>query len=242
MKNILTLIALLTIPFISSAQSTTIVTTTETAYDSTFQSENPNRIEFLSDAVGTHGIYFGLGTSLAQLGKNDYVGVETRFAYVADQKFEIGLAGEVFHNINRLESNRDSSTYIAGALGGIHLKAIINGNKKVHFSIPLLFGGGSTSVYTDYKNFEGPDDSWAAFLFIEPGANVEFNINKVLGFEIGAKYMFTTDSDINAAYYENLSGFKVQAMLKIGIFGLGQNKRRKSVKVTTETDGDFLEF
>lgn len=242
MKNRLILLSLLAIPFIAMTQETIIVTTTETANDSTFRSGRSDGIEFLSDAVGTHGIYFGLGISLAQLGKNDYVGVETRFAYVADQKFEIGLAGEVFHNINRLESNRDSSTYIAGALGGIHLKAIIKGKKKVHFSIPLLFGGGSTSVYTDYKNIEGPDDSWAAFLFIEPGANVEFNINRVLGFEIGAKYLLTTDSDINADYYENLSGLKVQAMLKIGVFGLGQRNKKTTIKTIERTDGDFLEF
>lgn len=243
MKNILFIIALLSVSYVASAQ----ISTSESTSDTSFENERPAEMEYLSSNGGSHGVYFGMGSSLAHLGKSNFVSFDSRLAYVADQKFEFGIGSSVFHNIDNLATIPDSSTYIAGGMGGLHLKAIFRGNEKIHFSIPVMFGGGAASVFSDYDHFNSKEvdfdeESWEAFLFVEPGVNLELNINRIVGFEFGAKYLITTNSSTNTDYYENLNGFKIQAMLKIGFFGFGKNKVREPERSILGPDGDYLDL
>ncbi len=188
-------------------------------------------METFAKRKGTHGFYIGVGGGYAGVGNIDFANVEAKFAYVNDQKFEIGFGGQTFQSFESIAAAGEQNQFVGGALGGMYLKAIFFGRKKMHVSIPLFLGVGAAAVYeqdqTDiFDCFDPEVISSSPFLVAEPGVNLEFNISKMLGFEMGAKYRISSQTDFLGNGISDLNGLVISGMLKVGLFDFG-GKRNK---------------
>jgi hypothetical protein len=193
---------------------------------STTQESNSNYIEFNDSKNIVHGVYLGLTFYYGEIdGKSTYLG-GAKIAYVANQKFEVGVAGVGFYsdqNSNGPLENND----VFGGYGGLHLEPIFFGNSSFSLSIPMLIGGGA--VGHSNENWDDVIDGneiyvedWDPFFVFEPGVSLQYNISSYLQFEMGVKYRLTSDVDLYPGSIENVNGFSGGLGIKIGVFNLGK--------------------
>jgi hypothetical protein len=115
--------------------------------------------------------------------------------------------------------NLDSSTYLTGGYGGLLVEPVILPRYTVHFTVPILMGGGSTALNEEVLsgNYRTYSRNYENFLFFEPGLNIELSITKIIRLGLGTKYMITTPLT-TAAHKELLSGLNYAFNLKLGWF------------------------
>jgi len=110
------------------------------------------------------------------------------------------------------------------------LKSELEGSfSKIHFSLPVFLGLGAIAEATSDSGlfaecFNADTDDWEAMAMMDIGLNAEFNINRVIGFEIGAKYRLTNEFDLENYNLNNLNALNFSAMLKVGVFDFKTRK------------------
>jgi len=164
-----------------------------------------------------------------------------RLGVIFNDKFSIGLGGYGLTTEHLVDLTAypevDDIAKIGFGYGGLVLEYTLFGNKAVHFSIPVLIGGGGVNLYKDivinedeftWDDFNTYESS--AFFVIEPGINLELNVTKFMRFDLGASYRMVQFSEME--YLENsnseLSNFAVNASLKFGLFS--KTKKEKTTK------------
>ncbi len=160
----------------------------------------------------SHGGYGSFSMGYSQIDNKDAIQLGGRAAWIANHRFALGLAGYGFFNSlsDNYDADSDPSKYhLAGGYGGLLLEPIVMPNKPVHVSFPVIFGvGGVTAVeYNDWNssssnhrvNYYDSD----AFLVIEPGIDVEFNIVKFFRLALGATYRYTNGVNLRYKYIDN---------------------------------------
>ncbi|MFT4662041.1 MAG: hypothetical protein ACI8XB_002328 [Patiriisocius sp.] len=143
---------------------------------------------------------------------------------VFNHKLNIGFVGTGM--IAEVESPNLSfdgvnHNFIQFGYGGLKVEPVFNSNKKIHFSVPLIIGGGGLfeTDFNIWDELDYYDDGFnhinhnlrrsdAIFVF-EPGLNIELNLFKHARLATGAKYRMVNDVDIvnlKNADFEGLSG------------------------------------
>lgn len=192
-------------------------------------------IEFNDRKNIVHGVYLGFSANYGLI--NDeatYLG-GIKLAYVANRKFEVGFtAVGFFSNQNVPSISPDNKDGLFGGYGGLHLEPIFFGQKKFNLSFPILIGTGGVSYIENYEDFDDdmeeelPD--WDVAFVFEPGVSVLYNISRYVQFEVSAKYRMSSKIVMSPKTIDNLNGFSAGAGIKIGVFNLGRNRYKKSLK------------
>jgi len=164
-----------------------------------------------------------------------------RLGFIFNEKYSIGLGGYGLvteHTTPYAEEsdiNYDHDAKIGFGYGGLIFEYTLFGNKMIHFTIPVLVGGGVASLYKDvvineeewtwddFTNYES-----SGFFVVEPGVNLEVNVTKFMRFDLGASYRLVQFTEMDYLTNEDLSNLSVNASLKFGIF----DKKKKEKKVT----------
>tara|TARA_R110000868_G_scaffold4211_13_gene26597 strand:+ start:5784 stop:6476 length:693 start_codon:yes stop_codon:yes gene_type:complete len=197
--------------------------------------EEKSYIEFNDRRNVVHGVYLGFTGFFGQINnRNTYLG-GVKLAYVANRKFEIGFTGVGFFSDQNIPSisptNKDG---LVGGYGGLHLEPIFFGQKTINLSFPILIGSGAVAYIEDYETFEeeidGEVPDWDIAFVFEPGISVLYNISRYVQFEIGAKYRLSSKIIMSPKTVDNLNGFSAGMGIKIGVFNLGRNRYKKSLK------------
>ncbi len=180
------------------------------------QDESGEMKTLFSNSSGSkisHGGYGSFSIGYSQIDGKDAIQLGGRAAWIANHKFAIGLAGYGFFNsVQKSYSDiEDPSNYfITGGYGGLFFEPILMPNKPVHVSFPIILGvGGVTAVQSQNwsssssynKNVDYYDAD--AFLVLEPGVDIEFNIVKFFRVALGASYRFTNGVDLRYKYLDN---------------------------------------
>ena len=216
-KTLYLLICIVFIAAKSNAQET------KTAVDST---STNNYIEFNDTNNTVNGVYVGLTFYYGEIdGKSSFMN-GLKIAYVANQKFEVGISGVGFlsdQNSNGPLEDND----VFGGYGGIYLAPIFFGDSNFSLSIPITIGGGAVvHSFDDWYDFDHDyeinADDWDPFFVFEPGLSVEYNISNNLKFEMGVKYRLTSEVNLYPGSITNVNGFSGGIGLKIGVFNLGK--------------------
>lgn len=185
------------------------------------------RIQTIVNPASSKGFYLS-ATMGAQVKEDQpFVKVGTSGAFVFDDKFGIGFAANGY--TNDVELNPTSGRYIfaEGGYGGLLLEPIFFSNKRVHFSIPTVIGGGSSVVYeVDEANYWYPGERFYQadyshrhnYLMVEPGVNMELNLTKFMRMGLTASYMLTTDLNQNQINVPELDGLQLGMNLRLGWF------------------------
>lgn len=201
------------------------------------QEETGDYLEFNDRKNVVHGVYLGLSTRLGEIdGNNTYVG-ELKVAYVANQQFEVGFAGNFLYSEQDIYNDqRGRFEDIIVAYGGLHLEPIFFSKKLVNLSFPLLIGAGGVGYVEN--NFRDPDyieedltgDDINAVFVAEPGVSALFNISRYLQLEAGVKYRFSSRINLPPTRTVNINGFSAGIGIKVGIFNMGRNRYKKNIK------------
>ncbi|WP_299799501.1 hypothetical protein [uncultured Maribacter sp.] len=201
------------------------------------QEETDEYLEFNDRNNIVHGVYVGINMGLGEIdGKNAYNG-GLKIAYVANQQFEVGIAGNFLYSEqdiynNSLSRNED----LIAVYGGLHLEPIFFSKRRVNLSFPLLLGAGAVGyIDNKFKNDESygddlTEDDFDAVFVAEPGINALFNISRYLQLEAGVKYRFSSRIDLPPTRITRINGFSAGIGIKVGIFNMGRNRYKKNVQ------------
>ena len=192
---------------------------TKTQTDST-----SNYIEFNDNVHTVNGVYLGLTFYYGEIdGKSSFMN-GLKIAYVANQKFEVGISGVgFFSDQNNNGPLQDNDVF--GGYGGIYLAPIFFGTSNFSLTMPITIGGGAVvHSFDDWhdNDFEINAEDWDVFFVFEPGLSLEYNISNNLKFEMGVKYRVTSEVDLYPGSITNVNGFSGGIGLKIGVFNLGK--------------------
>jgi len=151
--------------------------------------------------------------------------------------FSIGLAATITANANNLYFKRVQDTMGANFIGGyagVKMEFSVFPKFPVHFSFPILIGGGASAYIHQYdydyangydfghKNYYKDCEvlDWNTFFVLEPGIRAEINIVKFLRFWVGATYRWVPDYHFHQIKYESdfMNNFNLGAGLKFGKF------------------------
>jgi len=165
-----------------------------------------------------------------------------RLGFIFNEKYSIGLGGYGLvtehttpNGTDILDPNYDPDAKIGFGYGGLIFEYTLFGNKMIHFTIPVLVGGGVASLYKDvvideeewtWDDFTNYENS--GFFVVEPGVNIEVNVTKFMRFDLGASYRLVQFVEMDNLTNDDLSNIAVNASLKFGIF----DKKKKEKKVT----------
>jgi len=190
--------------------------------------DSNNYIEFNDSKNVVHGVYLGLNFNYGEIdGKSTYT-AGAKIAYVANRKFEIGIAGSGIYSDQNENGPLDNND-IYGGYGGLHLEPIFFGSSTFSLSVPLLIGGGAVSYsnediydFCEYGCYT--NENWEPFFVFEPGLNLQYNISPYLQVEMGAKYRVSSNITLYPGSITNINGFSAGIGLKVGVFNLGKKK------------------
>lgn len=107
-----------------------------------------------------------------------------------------------------------------GGYGGLLVGATILTKEIVHFSIPILIGGGSVDV-VDKKflgNFNGSEVTIekSAFFVCEPALQLEVNVTRRFRIAAGAAYRYVAASGFKTLTDADLAGFSSSLSFRFG--------------------------
>jgi len=199
------------------------------------QDESGEYLEFNDRKNVVHGVYLGLTMGYGEIdGEDTYIG-GLKIAYVANQQFEVGFAGNfLYSEQNIFNTQAGVNEDLIGAYGGLHLEPILFSKSRVNLSFPLLIGAGAVG-YADREliraeeDIDLDDDEVAVLFVLEPGVNALFNINRYLQIEAGIKYRLSNKIDLFDSPVERINGFSAGIGIKVGVFNLGRNRYKKNL-------------
>lgn len=128
----------------------------------------------------------------------------------------------------------DDTLNILMGYGGLRMEYVCCSHKLVHFSIPVLIGGGGAGVAKETKDIKVEvnysddedvidEDNWSTiessgFFVVEPGLNLEFNIIKYFRITMGASYRYVAGTDLYYISDSDLSDVSFNLGFKFGVF------------------------
>lgn len=197
--------------------------------------EDDDYVEFNDRNNVVHGVYLGLTMGYGEIDSQDTYTGGLKIAYVANQQFEVGFAGNFLYSQQNIFSTTNGiDEDLIGAYGGLHLEPIFFSKSRVNLSFPLLIGAGAVGYIDDNFNDEdfGEDlneDDFDAVFVAEPGINVLFNVSRYLQLEAGVKYRFSSKIELAGSRLDRINGFSGGLGIKVGVFNMGRNRYRKNI-------------
>lgn len=188
-------------------------------------SRNDGEIQTLTGSGRNVGFYFGFSTGYSQIEGYDAFSAGTTFAMIANHGLAIGFSGKgFFTEPYELAPNSNTSYSYAGGYGGFLIEPIIFPKYPVHVSFPILLGAGGITR-NRMTNFDYPYDytdvyveEAEAFMIVEPGVEIEFNVARWMRLAIGGSYRFTTSLEPSEFDSNPLNGFTGGMSFKFGKF------------------------
>lgn len=170
------------------------------------------------------GAYVGLSGKVSQLNGEDAVFTGGQFAFVINRAVNFGVEGYLLASdirSNYVDEFGNDDYFIEMSYGGFHIEPVFFSHKLVHFTTPILFGGGAAGV-TDSRvwddNYTGDYEEWDWFWAVEPGITAEINILRAMRLGVGASYRYIGDASLTNTTQSDLSGFAGSITLKFGWF------------------------
>lgn len=203
------------------------------------QESSPSMQTIFGDPeVNSIGGYGALGLGYTTVADRDALYFSAQGAVVINHSIAIGAGGKGFASKMAYDNNLGAEYNYAGGYGGLIIEPILDWDRPIHFSFPVLIGGGGIGYiqhWGDYDNndeeYDFADEDSNAFFVIEPGIEVELNLVKWMRMAATISYRYT--SDIKLGYKNSiepsnngtmigsedmLRGFNVGINMKFGKF------------------------
>jgi len=192
--------------------------------------DSSDYVEFNDARNVVHGVYLGINMAYGEIdGKSTYL-AGGKIAYVANRKFEIGVAGVGFYTDQNFSGPLENIDLVGG-YGGFHIEPIFFGKSAFNLSVPILIGGGAVGHvnenWDDVIEYGGAEiENWDPFFVFEPGISGQYNISRYIQFEVSVKYRLSSTINLYPGSVTDINGFSAGLGFKFGVFNLGRNKMR----------------
>ena len=181
------------------------------------------KIATLFNRNNSNGGYGAISLNYSQIDNKDAFIMGARGSWIIDHSLAIGLGGYGF--INGVDTDyifdNDHEYDLGGGYGGLIIEPILAPRLPVHISVPILLGVGGVGYvdsYDDWDNWYFDDDRSDAFLVLEPGIELEFNMSKHVRMAASLSYRFTSDVELENIQSDVLEGTTVGLVFKFGKF------------------------
>lgn len=144
------------------------------------------------------------GYGMQHVGYTKMNGLSTIFFRIGggisiDKRLGMGIAFTPFFTENPQQNNKTGTSY-NGTYIAFFLEPTFFSEKPIHFSVPLLIGGGGIS--TKNSHYGKPysyqwNKRWEDYLLFEPGINVEVNLARFLKIFAGFSYRMATELSLD---------------------------------------------
>src|SRR5690606_24011926 len=199
------------------------------------QEQDGDYITFNDRSNVVHGVYVGISGAYGKLkGKDTYIG-GLKVAYVANQKFEFGVAANFLYSQQNIYSlvTEQREDLLAG-YAGLHLEPIFFSGSRINLSFPLLIGGGAVGyvdrvAFHNDEEFELEEGQVDAIFVLEPGIGLLFNISRYVQLEAAIKYRFSSQIELPQSPVDRIDGFSAGLGIKLGIFNMGRNRYKQKI-------------
>ena len=180
-----------------------------------------NDIKTISGSLGHSGGFGALSFRSTKFRDETMVLAGVRGGWIINRTLAIGLEG---HGIIPTAKYQGLSTFEAvavGGYGGLFLEPIFFSNEVVHVTFPVSSGAGWLGYHEDFDEgrFDDPDlIEGDVFWYVEPGANVEFNLARNFRLAMGVSKRFTQDLQLVDTDPKAFNKINYYLTLKIGSF------------------------
>lgn len=182
-------------------------------------------METLLGRGSSFGGFIALSSKVADVNGQTALLSGGQLAMVLNHSLNIGLVGYGLVtdvNANYLDTSGRNYFFEMG-YGGLLVEPVIQPNKLVHLSFPIILGGGWAGV-TDERfyeagfNYDHDVVETDVFWVIEPSVNVEVNIWKIARIGFGIGYRYLGDTEFINTTDSNMSGLSGNVTFKLGWF------------------------
>ena len=184
--------------------------------------EKRRDIKTLSGSMSHSGGFGALSFRSTDFNDESLVLAGLRGGWIINRTLGIGIEGHgvipttKFENITE-DPNQEVS--LLGGYGGMFLELIFFSNEVVHVTFPTSAGAGWLGYHLTSNNtiMDQEVDS-DVFWYIEPGANLEFNISRNFRLATGLSKRFTQDFELQNTASDAFNKLNYYVTLKIGGF------------------------
>jgi hypothetical protein len=185
------------------------------------QDEDEREINTLLGNVESSGGYGAF--SLHYTSINDKTGfmMGGRGCWVVNHSLALGVGGKGFFTEYNYDPVLNEQVNLQGLYGGLLVEPILGGSEAIHFSFPLLIGGGRIAhaeEFTDRYYYEYNINDMDGFFVVEPGVELELNMLRFFRIAVGGYYRYTSALDLYDTDETALKGFNVGITFKFGVF------------------------
>lgn len=188
--------------------------------DASRRRERRREIKTLSGTMNHSGGFGALSFRSSKFNDESLVMAGLRGGWIINRTLGIGVEGHgviptsQFENIEPGEEVR-----LLGGYGGMFLELIFFSNEVVHVTFPTSGGAGWLGYrITDNDAVQDKEVDSDVFWYVEPGANLEFNISRNFRLASGVSKRFTQDFELintGSGAFEKINYY---ITLKIGGF------------------------
>lgn len=187
--------------------------------------ERRKDIKTLSGSMNHSGGFGALSFRSSQFNGESLVMAGLRGGWIINRTLGIGIEG---HGVipttkfDGIEVNQE--VILLGGYGGMFLELIFFSNEVVHVTFPVSGGAGWLGYHRTNDNNTVPmpnvDDELDSdvFWYVEPGANLEFNISRNFRLAMGVSKRYTQDFELLNTETDAFEKLNYFVTLKIGGF------------------------
>ncbi len=177
-------------------------------------------IKTLSGSMSHSGGFGALSFRSTDFNDESLVIAGLRGGWIINRTLGIGVEG---HGIipttkfDNIEDGREVS--LLGGYGGMFLELILFSNEVVHVTFPTSAGAGWLGYHlTNNNTIMDQEVDSDVFWYVEPGANLEFNISRNFRLATGVSKRFTQDFELQNTSQDAFEKLNYYITLKVGGF------------------------
>lgn len=177
-------------------------------------------IKTLSGSMSHSGGFGALSFRSTEFNDESLVMAGLRGGWIINRTLGIGIEGHGVIPTTKFENiEAGSEVSLLGGYGGMFLELIFFSNEVVHITFPASAGAGwlGYQLTTNNTIMDQEVDS-DVFWYVEPGANLEFNISRNFRLATGLSKRFTQDFELQNTDQDAFEKLNYYITLKIGGF------------------------
>ena len=193
-----------------------------------FAQQEPASQTLIKNQVRVSGWFVELPFTHAEINKEHLFMTGLSGGIIINEKLRLGLAGRGYNSpFNRVEldqADEGKGGFLQGRELGLHVEPVIESNKLMHFTFPVIIGAGQSEITTKEKYLNSDNEMKRKqldhhdYFMIKPSAQVEFNLHKNFRVGAGVGYRFTSNSKMAGLSDDALRGISTNISVKIGKF------------------------
>ena len=185
------------------------------------QKEEEKEIKTLLGNIESSGGYGAFSLHYSNIDDRATFLMGARGCWIVNHSLGIGVGGKGFFTEYHYDPLLNEEVNLQGLYGGLHVEPILGGKEAIHFSFPVLIGGGRIAHADEFRGgyyYEYNINDVDGFFAIEPGVELEVNMLRYFRISFGAYYLYTSTLDMYDTPDDALNGFNVGVTFKFGSF------------------------